>query len=166
MSCECRTDKRTFLNIGKAVMVRNRLQWHLKNSAWAWNFMDHPHNHLIQISVWYLPKEHISVAEKVLIDLLEPTQNKYDRGYGDRSLWEPRLPDLDGFLIEDIEPDTTSAGKIRAAASPIKNTPGVYAWWFDLGAQAAAVEELLPSIFVDGPSRQAVVERLAILKRG
>lgn len=146
--CECPTDRRLILNVGRAVKLRNRLQAHAFGSVtkfcspWISKFMESPHDHLVMVSIWYVKKELLSIAEAVLIDRLKPTTNKRDIGYGNHTYWDFRLPDESDIGLEEIEPDRSrKSGSARS--SRVRNEPGVYAWWVDAGAELHAAYEMI-----------------------
>lgn len=133
--CGCRLDGPIFLYVGKAVKLKNRLQsygftrrfgW--KPPGWTYEFQDKPHEHLLQVAIWYVERPLIAVAEGTLISALRPLKNVRDRqGFGD--LWPIREPDLFATL-EDVEPRSKEPDRIR-----VEDRPGVYAWYVDPGEQ-------------------------------
>lgn len=131
--CGCRLDGPVFLYVGKAVKLKNRLQsygssrrfgW--KPPEWTYEFQSKPHEHLLQVAIWYVERPLIVSAEGALIKALHPIQNIRDRQGFDGS-WVIGEPDLLATL-EDIEPWSTTPDLIR-----IENKPGVYAWFVDPG---------------------------------
>lgn len=152
LGCNCPTDRRLFLNVGRAVQLRGRLQCHAFGrsshdpSPWIEEFSSEPHDHLVMVSVWYVPKHELGVAETWLIDNLKPIKNKRDRGYSIQSQWNYRLPDVDGITIDNFEPDP-SHKRYVARNSDLRHEPGVYAWWVDAGAELLAAHSIVKAIF-------------------
>jgi hypothetical protein len=148
LGCDCATDRRIYLYVGRAVQLRNRLQVHAFGnrfhdpSPWIEEFLSDPHNHQVYASAWYMPKNELLVAEASLIDLLKPIRNKKDMGYSPANPWSYRLPDADGIEIESLEPDRRHTRNI-ARNSPVRHEPAAYAWWVDPGADLHAAYTLL-----------------------
>jgi hypothetical protein len=148
LDCDCPLDRRLYLYVGRAVMLRGRLQVHAFGSLacpaspWIQEFIDDPHCHQVFASAWYVPKNELYFAETTLIDALQPIKNKRDRGIGRPDLWPFRLPDTDGIDIESLEPDKKHTRYI-ARNSPVRHEPAVYAWWVDPGADLWAAHTIL-----------------------
>lgn len=160
-----------FLNVGRAVKLRNRLQAHAfgsvtkQASPWIQEFMESPHSHMIRVSIWYVPKEQLSIAEAFLIDNLKPTQNKRDIGYGGHKYWAFREPDVIDADLEEIEPDRHRKNG-RASASRVRNESGVYAWWIDSGLEIYSIYKLIapsrrPFSYKEVSFRRVIAARLS-----
>lgn len=169
-SCGCDYTRRTFLYVGRAVALRNRLQGEMFRRVssvpfeWINELMDDPHNHQVFFSVWHMPKNRLLISEATLIDFLNPIKNRKDRGFGCPDLWQIRPPDIDCASFEDIDPACGGdawgkpAAKAACAASPVKNDPGVYAWWIDPGGEAAVMYDALGAMVDTAPNQDQVLE--------
>lgn len=131
--CGCRLDRETYLYVGKAVKIRNRLMGYAGGRrifgppTWIHKFISSPHEHSLCAAVWYVDRPMISAAECALIDRLKPRMNQKDR-LGFAGPWTFRGPDQIASM-EDLEPhlDRTKADVW------VEDRPGVYAWFFDAG---------------------------------
>lgn len=174
--CDCPTDKRLHLYVGRAVQLRGRLQVHvfgsLSNppSPWIYEFQEEPHFHQVFASAWYVPKSELLVAEATLIDALRPIRNKRDMGFSPNFPWTYRLPDVDVIDIEVLEPDRRHTRNI-ARNSPVRHEPAVYAWWVDPGADLHAGYSLLkhfskrPFGVEEQKVRKKIADRLLAYRR-
>ncbi len=145
-NCDCPPEAQ-FIYVGRAVMLRNRLQVHTFGnrhhtpSPWIDEFQDNPHNHMIWISAWYVPKNELLIAEATLIDLLKPVRNCKDFGYTPPHAWQFRLPDVDPINPCDLEPDPRH--RPISVRPDVRNEPAIYAWVYDPRAEKEALEGLL-----------------------
>lgn len=159
LDCRCRTDRRTFLYVGRAIRLRNRLQRHAFGSVtaspspWINAFQQDPHLHEVQCMVWYVEPPLLSVAEALLIDLLRPTHNIRDKGFGATGLWALRPEDA-VIGVEEIEP-VRGRNKGIAAHSNARNESAVYAWFIDPGMDLAAILDIGKEVFEKAPDQQA-----------
>lgn len=164
LGCSCPTDRRTYLYVGKATLLRNRLQVHAFGgssqppSSWIFEFLEEPHNHLVLASAWYVPKSDLAIAETSLIDSLTPLRNRNDRGIGRQDLWPYRHPDVDWIDIQDLEPDKKHTRNI-ARNSPVRHEPAVYAWFVDPGMDLWATHSLLKNFRNDRAAKHQEPER-------
>lgn len=148
MPCGCDPTKRTFINVGKAVVLRNRLQRHVDASRWIAEFMDEPHGHELTIWAWYMPKRDLLIAEATLIDFLKPIRNYRDIGFGRPDVWPPRSPDISG----GIEHIAQIRNWHRERVTYFRNEPAVYAWSIDPGGDLLAMYELVGEAFKGMPA--------------
>lgn len=144
--CGCSYLKPTYLKIGKALKVRNRLQMQFFNMfhrlPWLDQYGEQPHNHQILAAVWYMDKSLLSAGEAVLIDLLKPVHNVKDRGFGNVDLWKPRRSDVSGVEWITLESKHVKGNDFERDTS-IRNVPGVYLMYVDPGEE---LEVLMPYV--------------------
>lgn len=177
MKCDCPTDRNKWLRVGKAIKVRNRLQVQAfpapspwpgagNPSPWVLEPMTYPHCHIPQIAVWYVEKSTIGAAEAVLIDLLKPSYNLKDCGYGDPELWVPRAPDI-VVTIESFEPRSKDPDHRKEIEEfpRIHNLPGVYAWFVDAGDELPGLYSMLPIIQRSCPEEAIRVEQEFLVRK-
>lgn len=168
--CDCSLERKTFVYVGRALRLRNRVQRHVfatvttRPSPWVQEFLDEPHGHQLLCMIWYVPKEELGVAEASLIDVLKPVRNSKDRGFGSTRLWMPRLPDAI-VDIAQLQPDPKYR-KRSAANSPARNESAVYAWFVDPGLELVALMDGLEELWDASPNKEALaVFKSAITKR-
>jgi len=144
MECGCPTDRKIFIRVGKSSKLRNRLQVQTSGSRtvrpyeWVERLMSPPHDHLLWVAVWYEDKTRIGVAEAMLIDILQPTTNLRDRGYGNPSLWSYRPPDVECASLASVASQWRGKKDSDDDSPYIRNEPGIYAWYIDPGAGVEA----------------------------
>lgn len=135
--CGCTLRGPTYLYVGKAVKLRNRCQGYPFPTLmrppvdWFFKYTEPPHDHWPILSVWFVHKSLISVAEANLIAHYKPIHNTQEKDgtFADFSLWPIRPPDIHGLDITEFEPRRPEPEGLQ-----LKNEPGVYVWWTDPGA--------------------------------
>lgn len=115
---------REVLYVGKAEMLRNRLQRHAVLETISEDLeLDQPWDRL-QVSVWYLPTQNeCKAAEASLIRVLKPRYNAVDEG---EDLWTLRPPDLDAVDYLTLRPETRQD---IGEPCPIEHRTGIYIWY-------------------------------------
>lgn len=150
LECGCSVTARTYLYVGKNVLVRSRIQQHVFGkkgppSPWLIKYQD-DHGHNVYYEAWYYPKHQMETIETWLIGMLSPLYNSQQRSAGffkkDAWVWEP--PFVHGNACDVTVGRPGKNGE--AARSWLKNTSGVYAFYVDPGNDMLAAHQATMSM--------------------
>lgn len=170
LECGCPVSQRTYLYVGKHVLLRSRLQQHVFGkrhqipSSWLTNYQE-DHRHNVYYEAWYLPKHKIGTVENWMIGKFSPTYNRQQTsaGFWDPNSWVWEPPFVYGNA-SDITVGRTAAEMKIANGSWLKNTSGVYAFFVDPGSDILAAHEATMSLpglrNVDWKLPPALIERV------
>lgn len=156
MNCGCPVDRKVVIYVGRAVLLRSRLQVHFYGNRsrdpakWFEEFHSGPHNHIVFASAWFVERGQLQVAEAVLIDELRPIRNKAGFGFANPKAWIFRSPDIPCIDPVDIEPHPRRPRNI-GCDSGVPNVPAVYAWWIDHGNEDRALHSLFGHLTASTP---------------
>src|SRR3990167_5218630 len=131
LDCGCCVAERTYLYIGKNVLVRSRIQQHIFGkgdrppSPWLAEYQEE-HGHNVYYEAWYQPKHKIATVENWLIGKFSPVYNIQQRsnGFLDPGAWTWEFPFIYGDAA-DVTIGRTAVEMNAAKRSWLKNTSGV-----------------------------------------
>jgi hypothetical protein len=154
MNCSCPRGQKLILYVGRAVLLRNRLQAHFFGNRWRdpspWieEFESDPHDHRVFVSAWLVGREDLAAAEAVLLDELHPIRCRAGFGFSNPAAWPFRAPDIPFIDPVEIEP-IVSRPRDAVKRSGVPNTPAVYAWWIDRTSEELAIKEIAEQILIN-----------------
>jgi hypothetical protein len=152
LDCGCSVAQRTYLYVGKNVLLRSRIQQHVFGkrhedpSPWLTKYQEE-HGHDVYYEAWYQPKHRIATIENWLIGKFSPLHNRQQtsEGFWDPSSWIWEPPFVHGNA-SDVTVGRTALEMNATKRSWLKNTSGVYAFYVDPGNDLLAAHEVIMSM--------------------